>query len=138
MSHLPQVYTRTLEGGEQWQVTKTFYHEIGNFRIIVPQSFVFDFASIPRIAWTIIGSPATGKHRIPALIHDWLYASEMFERSICDEVFYMLLRQYGVSWLKSKAMYYAVRLGGSFVWAKHDKDMVDYNRFLLKEAGVMR
>ena len=46
--------------------------------IVVPAGYRTDFASIPRIMWRIIGSPASGKYREAAVIHDWL----------CDEAFH--------------------------------------------------
>ena len=52
----------------------------------IPTGYNTDFASIPRIFWTII-SPTDEFIRIPALIHDYLYQNKIFSRKIASSSF---------------------------------------------------
>ncbi|MBE9487239.1 MAG: DUF1353 domain-containing protein [Chloroflexi bacterium] len=55
-----------------WEVVEDWEYELPNeSKIIIPKSFIFDGASIPRPLWGIL-SP-TGLLLIPGLIHDFGY-----------------------------------------------------------------
>ena len=94
------------------------------YQIKLLKGFDFDAASIPKIFWSIIGSPFTGNYTTPAAIHDGLYAGEVLDRKVCDDIFLDLMKQYKVSYVIRYAMYWAVRLGGGKVWKEHTKDEV--------------
>ena len=93
---------------------KTEYIEV-----TVKNGLLTDGASIPRLFWTIIGCPMTGKYVGSALIHDGLYASEAIPRKEADKLFIKMLADNGVGYIKRKLMYAAVRVAGGFVWKKH-------------------
>jgi len=100
------------------------------YHITVKQGFDYDSASIPQIFWSLIGSPFTGNYTVPALIHDALYASERLEIKLCDNIFLDLMKQYKVGYFKRYAIYYAVRVGGGFIWDKHLEDeIIKYKGF---------
>jgi len=114
-------------------------------QIIIPRGFICDGASIPRWAWTIIGSPLTGVYRNAAILHDWLYATEYFQwdgityclvqngdlnRQLCDELFYEAMTVLRVGCLKKWLIYRAVRNFGGFVWDKHTIISVNEERAL--------
>lgn len=103
-----------------------------NISIIqVNPKFDFDAISIPKIFWSIIDSPFTGKAVKPATLHDALYASEYFERKVCDDIFLEAMESEGVPRFKRLAMYYAVRMFGGSVWKGHNQDEVkSYRRFI--------
>lgn len=103
-----------------------------NISIIqVNPKFDFDAISIPKIFWSIIDSPFTGKAVKPATLHDALYASEYFERHICDLYFLHAMESEGVGYFKRYAMYNAVRLFGGQVWKEHNKEEVNaYRKFI--------
>lgn len=104
------------------------------YQIKLLKGFDFDAASIPQIFWSIIGSPFTGNYTTPAAIHDGLYAGEILDRKVCDDIFLDLMKQYKVSYVKRYAMYWAVRLGGSKVWKEHTKEEVlKYKEFIYVE-----
>ena len=80
--------------------------------VVVPEGFVTDFASVPRVPLLYlmmndVGQPA-------AVIHDFLYGEGKIERKIADKVLDEALAAVGVSWWKRQAMYMAVRLAGGF------------------------
>jgi len=37
----------------------------------VPAGYISNGASIPKALWSVLGSPWTGKHRVPAILHDY-------------------------------------------------------------------
>ena len=87
----------------------------------VPKKFKMDGASIPRIFWSLIGSPFTGKYRRAALIHDWLYFSQTTKRSYADRVFLEAMKYLGVSFWKRQLMFLAVRFRGWIPWNNHKR-----------------
>lgn len=89
--------------------------------ILVPAGFITDGASIPKIFWSIIGSPFTGKYKKPALIHDYLYAIHLTSRKRVDSIFIEGMKYLGVSRIKRVLMWFAVKVGGAFVWQKCKK-----------------
>lgn len=81
-------------------------------RILVPDGFESDFASIPRFFWPIIGHPA-GKYAQAAVLHDFLYRNAYFKRVRCDEIFREACAVLGVSKLKTWILWLGIRIGGS-------------------------
>jgi len=88
--------------------------------ITVPKGFETDLASIPRIFHSII--PVNGKHRSPAIIHDYLYVVQDRTRSEADAIFLESMEQVGVRWTQRQAMYWAVRVGGWMPWNQRIED----------------
>ena len=108
------------------------------YRITVPAGFIFDGASVPRLAWTISGIRPDGLIRAAALIHDWLYqhdgllpaGSHQFKgedeswknlvgrwsRKDADRLFARIMREAGVSKVKRRLAYLAVRTFGWRYW----------------------
>ena len=73
----------------------------------------FDGASIPPIAWVLIGSPYTGKYRKAAVIHDTLCAVKDRPWKEAHWIFREMLRALGVGRLRARLMYVALLLGGT-------------------------
>ena len=107
------------------------------YQIKLLKGFDFDAASIPKMFWSIIGSPFTGNYTTPAAIHDGLYAGEILDRKICDGIFLDLMKQYKVGYLKRYVMYLAVRLGGGKVWKEHNQEEVqEYKKYVDVSANT--
>lgn len=87
-----------------------------DIEITIPQGFVTDFASVPRLLWGVI--IPVGRHNLAVLIHDWLYDNKHISRSFADKEMLYWLKKTGCSSLKSYAMYLAVRLGGRSWWER--------------------
>lgn len=84
-------------------------------QIRVPIGYTFDGASIPRAAWSVIGSPFEPDFQIAACCHDWICehsheANDYQARVIGDAVFFALLARAGVPRWRRVLMYLAVRL----------------------------
>lgn len=83
--------------------------------LIVPKEFISNGLSIPRLFWSIVGSPWCGKYVKSAILHDYLYDKTCvynFTRKESDKIFYKSLITDGVSKKKSLLLYYIVRLFG--------------------------
>lgn len=78
--------------------------------IVVPEGFVTDFASVPRVpvAFLLTGDSA----HAAAVVHDFLYSTKIVDRKTADEVFYEACRLEEPVW-RSWIMWLGVRLGGS-------------------------
>ena len=80
------------------------------WKITVYKGFTWDGASIPQDLWDDIGCPLD--FAVESLIHDALYRTHLLDRKSADKVFHRLLLDNGVSMVKAKAMYLAVRAMG--------------------------
>ncbi len=116
--------------GKYWRVLAPFIYYVGEKGsdefLYVRSGFTTDFASIPRLAWPIIGHPA-GDHGKAAVVHDWLYQNpddgvdKPRTRRRCDQVFLEAMKVLGIGWWRRSAMYCAVRVGGRGAWKKWRK-----------------
>ncbi len=124
----------------KWEITVAFTYITKNGRIItVPIKFRWDGASIPRFAWSLIGSPFVGRYVRGSLIHDFLCwladkakSKKEFKRlrAYADKIFLEIMREDGVSRIKSRTMWLAVRGQGKWrglVWRKKDENTSNYS-----------
>jgi len=73
---------------------------------------VVDGASIPKIAWSLVGSPFGGKYRRASVIHDVYCVSKTREHQRVHAVFNEMMGVDGVPKFRQWEMYSAVRLLG--------------------------
>lgn len=73
-----------------------------------PQGSVVDGASIPRVAWSIVGGPLEGAYRDASVIHDVACVEKTKVWELVHEAFYFGMLARGVEWWKAKVMYAAV------------------------------
>lgn len=92
--------------------------------LIIPEGYVTDFSSVPRILWNII--PSHGLSMTSSVLHDYMYTSRPLqdrfnlgpkarvdvERYIADRIFLENLQTSGMKKWQSWLMYLAVRLFG--------------------------
>lgn len=109
-----ELITRHIDG-KNFEVMKPFAYEHDNDLIIVPNGYITDFASIPKLFWRVVGHPV-GKHGKAAVIHDYLYSSHLYSKKESDRIFYDAMRISGVSWWKRSIMYNTVRWFGKKAW----------------------
>lgn len=79
---------------------------------IVPKGFITNFASVPKVVQLLPGFDVNGDSRMPATLHDWLYASHLELRSVCDDLLREALISVGVPRLLADQFYMGVRVGG--------------------------
>lgn len=74
-SFTTQLRVSPLDNGVDWNVDEPFTYYIGELGsgtyVTVPVDFVTDFASVPRIMWSVF--PPWGKYGKAAVIHDYLW-----------------------------------------------------------------
>ncbi|MDR4469625.1 MAG: DUF1353 domain-containing protein [Nitrospira sp.] len=80
----------------------------------VPKGFVTDFASIPRIFWSTLRPD--GEYAYAAVVHDYLYWTQMRSREEADHIFKMAMEDFEVGTVTIGAIYSAVRVGGQLAW----------------------
>lgn len=105
-----------------WKLVEPFYIAIPldnvYYTFIVPDGFETDFASVPRIFWTLL-PPTTGYHAIAAILHDWLYYANITTRKEADRLFYKAMLELGVPKCKAYVIYKAVDLFGFKGWNRY-------------------
>lgn len=110
----------------------------GNHRLMyVPCGYIYDGASVPRIAWTISGLRPDGEIRAASLVHDVLYRSKggtkdlegcrlenangnnvLVTRSEADWVLREFMKFAGMKAWHCFRAWYAVRMFGIFFWGR--------------------
>jgi len=119
----------------QWEVMEDWLYLLPgtNIRVVIPKTFIFDGASIPRPLWGVL-SP-TGLLLVPGLVHDFGYRydylwvrddngqyyryEERAGRRIWDKLFYQIGDDInGMSMLDGMA-WGALGLGGWLAWKKN-------------------
>ena len=118
-------------GKQAYEVVSPLVYENDECIIQVNPKFDFDGASVPQSLWSFGLSPMTGGYQRSACLHDALYASQSFDRKICDELFLEAMQSDGVGYFKRYAMYNAVRLFGASSYANDNKEEVNaYRKFI--------
>lgn len=96
---------------ESWELVFPLEYEsdiLGH--IHVPEGFITDFASVPRLpgAYWLTGGKATKA----AVIHDYLYRTKICTRKQADDVFLEAMKATSQSWWRRSLMWAGVRLFG--------------------------
>lgn len=96
-----------------WELDQDLVYEtdIGPLvQIKVPKGFITDFASVPRLplAYSFFGNKANR----PAVIHDYLYQTNMVTRGTADAIFLEAMKVDGQGVITRYAMWAGVRLFG--------------------------
>ena len=97
--------------------------------ILVPEGFITDLASTPRIIWSFI--PPFGPWSEAAVVHDRLYLIGDCTRLEADQILRDIMRQHGVSRYVRSIIYSGVRVGGWRTWnryRKSEKRAKDYSK----------
>lgn len=100
----------------EWEVVEPLIYRGNTETFTVPIGFVTDFASIPRILWSLV--PPYGRYTKAAVLHDHFYVTQSITRRDADGLFRRTMKELGVSRLLSRVMWLAVRIGGGFVWKR--------------------
>ncbi len=82
--------------------------------VTVPQGFVTDFASIPRVFWSALRPD--GEYAYAAVVHDYLYWTQTRSREEADNILKMVMEDFDVGAITVEAIYGAVRVGGKAAW----------------------
>ena len=104
------------------QLSEDWYFCIDTRIIWIPKGYVCDGASIPRVFWSIVGSPFDPNNAVGAWAHDYLYLTHLTDKNTADEVAFQLWRQAGIRLLKARVMWFAVNKFGGFAWKNDEED----------------
>ena len=106
--------------GDLYELDEPFgYCTIGGDPWPVPAGFRTDGASIPRLLWRCIGHPFRTAYVEAAVVHDYLYSTQLPTRRYCDAVFHEAMLESGCSAGQAWAMWFGVRVGGWYPWRLH-------------------
>lgn len=89
-------------------------------RITVPEGYITDFATIPRIFWVLL--PPLGRYLYAALIHDRLYWMHnrghdlSYSRAYADQIMREVMSASEVKPWQRWLIYAGVRVGGWVCW----------------------
>lgn len=104
--------------GVNWTFARRFAaHDSILGDICIPEGFVTDLGSIPKIFQNLI-SPE-GKPLRGYVLHDWLYAVQKCKRADADALLFRAFKAVGEKAWKRWVVYIALRLGGWGAW-RHD------------------
>lgn len=120
-----------LADGRTWVLLDSFSYDVGfegsGDTVAVPAKFMTDFASVPRIFWTIL--PPWGRYGNAAVIHDFGYWDKTRTRFEVDRIFLEGMKVLGVGVFARYTLFLFVRLLGWWVWWQ--------DRRLKKRGGSM-
>lgn len=92
-----------------------YYSAVLDRVIVVPDRFVTDFASVPRLPVVYL---ATGGVAVRAsVLHDYLYRSHTATRAEADAVFLEAMKLTGIPWWRRNLMWLGVRAFGGKPYA---------------------
>ena len=83
-------------------------------KVVVPRGFVTDFASVPRVFWSVLAPDDS--YVSAAVVHDWLYWSQTVERRVADNAMRLAMEELPVSSWQITAVYRAVATFGDSAW----------------------
>jgi len=103
----------------EWEIYEDFGYKDNelNITVIVVKGSRTDFASIPRIFWSIL-PPWYPTYGQPAVIHDYLYRHGLYTRKISDLIFLHAMQESNVVLWKQIIMFNAVRIFGRSSYQK--------------------
>ena len=116
---------------DEWVVESPLvWYSLTDGRREVPTGFITDLASIPPPLRVVLD--VNGKSRKGAVLHDWLYCSQILPRVEADKLFYDALVSEGMSRALANVYWLGVRAGG---WSHYKKcGGIAINDFVSKEA----
>jgi len=105
--------------GDHWFLTQDLTYDVldTDIKITVKRGFVTDFASVPRLFWSLL--PTWGKYGPPAVVHDFLYWDQLCTREQSDRIMMLAMTESRVGWFRTRLIHAALRIGGAFSWSSN-------------------
>lgn len=109
VGYIGKVVTEWLADGRKMRILEPFaFVSSSGLRWDVPAGSVVDGASIPKIAWSIVGGPFEGLYRNASVIHDVACEEKKQRWQDVHAVFHEAMLESGVGKIKAEVMYAAV------------------------------
>lgn len=99
---------------DNWILVEDFRYKENDVVTTIPKGFVTDFASIPRVFWSVINPTELGD--AGPIKHDWKYRNGIGTRAQADKAFLADMEDDGIGWWKRKTAYGMVRAFGWGSW----------------------
>lgn len=98
-------------------LVKDFKLSVNGALIVVPQGYVTDGSSIPRVFWPLF-NPWYTEARRASCVHDYIYSHlySRFSRKFADDLFREIMLIDGASTFVANIFYHSVRLFGKGGW----------------------
>ncbi len=111
--------------GSQWVLREDMVFELTSndedtASIKVPKGFVTDLASTPRKVWALY--PPFGKYLSAAILHDYLYWTQMCERDQADKIFYHAMKQSHVDLATQAIFLMILKSQGLPAWQQNQQE----------------
>jgi len=102
-----------------WELIDDFVVKLDGKEITVPDGFVTNGASVPRIFWNIC-APISGAFGEAAVVHDWGYSkrSNFNNKEDVDKILFDIGMENGASYFRALLVYLAVKIFGHKYWKK--------------------
>ena len=107
------------------RLDKSFRFSVNGNAYLISPGYWWDGASIPKFAWSLIGSPWDDDIYLAALIHDILYATHLYTRQKADQIMLDLLKMCGVGLIKRQMIYRNLRAFGWIAYNAKTQQMLD-------------
>ena len=105
----------------KWILKAKYIYTVAEKIIEVPENFITDLASVPKILWNIF-EPFGEHYTRAAVIHDYLYSKDCIYKEItreeADSIFLTIMKERGVPFWKRHLMHKAVRMFGWIFFRK--------------------
>jgi hypothetical protein len=118
----PAIQTVGFVNGTEFIMTKPYRYRIGstNRAIEVPEGFVTDYATIPAGFRGLF--ERQGRYSRAAVIHDYLYWSQICTKKQADNIFKIAMIELKVPAWQREPIYQAVSLMGGGAWASNKQE----------------
>lgn len=105
-----------------WMLMDHFsYTGDDNITYSAPKGMLTDLTSIPRQLWDLL--PPFGRYSGAAVIHDYLYQSQITTKEIADRVLEEAMDMVNVPHFIKQLIYEGVKIGGQIAWDQHSKEI---------------
>ena len=129
------VVVSPLAEGDQWFLRADLEWLARNGDVVcVPENFVTDFASIPRLLWAVL--PRWDGYGPAAVVHDYLYWRQPGSRRQADLFMLEAMKDQDVGWATRSIVYAGVRAGGWLAWWSNSRSKGNGYRRVIPAAEV--
>ncbi len=86
-------------------------------KVTVPSGFVTDLTSVPPLFWSTLRPD--GNYVNAAIAHDYLYWTQERDRQEADKILSIIMKEFGIGWIKRNTIFQAVDKLGWLAWSKN-------------------
>jgi hypothetical protein len=105
--------------------------QTGYKRVVAPKGFVTDFASIPRVFWSLLRPD--GEYAYAAILHDYMYWTQSVPKKTADDILRMGMQDLEVTPATVALIYEGVAKFGETAWTNNAKLKANGEKRLLRK-----